>query len=158
MAAASQGPSRGRPERTDRDLAYAAFVLLRAGFGIAPILFGIDKFFDWMVEWPYYLWSGIADVIPGSAQQIMYGVGVIEILAGILVLLAPRIGGPLVAAWLGAIVVNLVILSALDAPVEPLGRTEYWDIALRDLGLMVGATALSLLAFEYKGSSRSRRG
>jgi uncharacterized membrane protein YphA (DoxX/SURF4 family) len=140
----------------DRDLSFAAFMLLRTGFGVAPILFGLDKFFNWMVEWPYYLWEGVADALPWSAQQIMYGVGVVEVVAGLLVLVAPRVGGPLVAAWLGTIVVNLVILSWLQEPVEGIGRQEYWDIALRDFGLMIGAVALSLLAFRYSGRGPAR--
>ncbi|MBW3662851.1 MAG: hypothetical protein KY469_07100 [Actinobacteria bacterium] len=133
-------------------MAYWAYGLLRAGFGVAPILFGLDKFFNLMVEWQYYLWDGVVDALPWTAQEIMYGVGVIEIAAGLLVLFAPRIGAPLVAFWLGTIVVNLVVLSWFGDPVEPIGRTEYWDIALRDFGLMIGAIALSLLAWQYAGT------
>lgn len=131
------------PAEGARDPGFAAFWLLRMGFTVAPILFGVDKFFNWMVEWPQYLWSGAADFLPGTAQQIMYGVGVVEILAGVIVLLTPRIGSLLVAAWLGAIVGNLVI-QAVDDP-----GPEYWDIALRDFGLMTGALALFLLATKY---------
>lgn len=157
MATTTPGPGTAGAQGTGRDLAYVAFVLLRIGFGVAPILFGVDKFFDWMVEWPYYLWEGVADALPVTAQQIMYGVGAIEIAAGLIVLVTPWIGGPLVAAWLATIVVNLVVLSALGAPVEPLGRTVYWDIALRDFGLMLGAIALSLLAFHYRGTPAGGR-
>ncbi len=125
-----------------QDTGFAAFWLLRVGFTVAPILFGVDKFFDWMVEWTQYLWVGFADFFPGNAQQIMYGVGVIEIVAGIVVFFAPRFGAPLVAGWLAAIVTNLVIVGIAEG--------EYWDIALRDFGLMVGAIALTLLAWKYQ--------
>jgi uncharacterized membrane protein YphA (DoxX/SURF4 family) len=117
--------------------AYQAFWLLRAGFTVAPILFGIDKFFNWSVEWPDYLAGWINDIIPGSAQQFMYVVGAIEIVAGLIVLIAPRIGAPLVATWLGGIVINLLTNNP----------PEYYDIALRDFGLMLGALTLTRLAW-----------
>jgi hypothetical protein len=135
-----------------RDPGFLAYTLLRAGFTIAPILFGVDKFFNWMVEWPMYLWAGVADFLPGSPQQIMYGVGAIEIVAGLLVLVAPRIGAPLVALWLGAIVINLVMGSIFETVGE---RPVLWDIALRDVGLMMGAIALSLLTRTYVPAHRS---
>ena len=146
-------PAAQRPTLVPRreivsDPGVAAFYLLRAGFVVAPILFGIDKFFDWMVDWKQYLWSGFADFFPGNAHQIMLGIGVVEIIAGLVVLFAPRVGGPLVAAWLGAIVTNLVIVGVAD--------DEYWDIALRDFGLMIGAVALSLLAWKYARPRRPR--
>lgn len=146
-----------RPTRPGRDLGFGAYVLLRLGFGIAPILFGIDKFFDFMVEWPAYLWADVEAELVFSAVEIMYVVGALEILAGLLVLFAPRIGGPLVTIWLAAIVANLVFVSALADPVESLGRSTYWDIALRDVGLMIGAGAFSLLAFQYAGRRRRSR-
>ena len=114
-----------------------AFWLLRAGFTVAPILFGVDKFFNWSVDWPDYLAGWINDIIPGSAQQFMYVVGAIEIVAGLIVLVAPRIGAPLVAAWLGGIVINLLTNNP----------PEYYDIALRDFGLMLGALTLARLAW-----------
>lgn len=90
-----------------------------------------------MVDWPTYLAPWIDRIVPGTAQQAMYGVGVIEILAGIVVALKPRYGGPLVAAWLFGIVVNLLTFSG------------WYDIALRDFGLMLGALALTRLAWHY---------
>src|SRR3954467_7560026 len=99
-----------------------AFWLLRIGFTVAPILFGLDKFFDWTVHWPDYLAGWINDIVPGSAQDFMYFVGGVEIAAGCLVAIAPVIGAPIVAAWLAGIVVNLLTA-------EP---PEYYDIALRD--------------------------
>jgi uncharacterized membrane protein YphA (DoxX/SURF4 family) len=116
--------------------AHQAFWLLRIGFTVAPILFGLDKFFNWTVDWPDYLAGWVNDVIPGSGQDWMYVVGGIEIAAGLLVLVAPRIGAFVVAAWLGGIVVNLLTKNP----------PEYYDIALRDFGLMLGALTLGRLA------------
>jgi uncharacterized membrane protein YphA (DoxX/SURF4 family) len=113
-----------------------AFLLLRTAFVVAPILFGLDKFFDFMVEWPDYLAPWLDDIVPGTGQELMYAVGVVEILAGLLVLVAPRIGAYVVAAWLAGIVVNLL---TVDPP-------TYYDIALRDVGLLLGALALARLA------------
>ena len=116
--------------------AYQAFALLRVGFTVAPILFGIDKFFNWTVDWPDYLASWVNDIVPGSGQDFMYFVGVVEIAAGILVAVAPRLGAYVVAAWLAGIIVNLL---TVDPPM-------YYDIALRDFGLLLGALTLGRLA------------
>ena len=83
------------------DPAYQVYTLLRIGFVVAPILFGLDKFFNWTVDWTQYLAPWIDDIMPGSAQDFMYFVGVVEIVAGLVVLVAPWIGGFLVAGWLG---------------------------------------------------------
>ena len=117
--------------------AYQSFWLLRIGFTVAPILFGIDKFFNWTVHWPDYLAGWINGIVPGSGQDLMYAFGVIEIVAGLLVAVAPRYGAPLVAAWLCGIVVNLL---TNDPP-------RYYDIALRDVGLMLAALTLTRLAW-----------
>src|SRR3954447_20442866 len=122
--------------------AYQVFWLLRIGFTVAPILFGIDKFFNWTVHWPDYLAGWINDIVPGTAQQFMYVVGGVEIAAGCLVAIAPAIGAPIVALWLGGIVVNLLTA-------EP---PEYYDIALRDFGLMLGALTLTRLAWAFRRS------
>lgn len=116
---------------------YRAFLLLRTVFTVAPILFGLDKFFDLMVDWEAYLAPFFTDVLPWDAEQIMWIVGAIEIVAGLVVAVAPRFGGYLVAAWLAGIIVNLV------------GQGTYWDIALRDFGLLVAALALAQLATTY---------
>ena len=116
--------------------AFQAFALLRIGFTVAPILFGLDKFFNWLVDWPIYLAPEINDVIPGNAHQAMLVIGVVEIVAGLVVAVRPKFGGYLVAAWLGGIIVNLMLLG------------DFYDVALRDLGLMAGALALSLLAWD----------
>lgn len=123
--------------RAEPDPIFQAFMLLRVGFTAAPILFGLDKFFGLMVDWPIYLWSGIASALPGSAQQIMLAVGVIEIVAGVLVAVRPRIGGLVVAAWLAGIIVNLLLVG------------DFYDVALRDFGLLLGALTLSRLAFAF---------
>src|SRR5262245_35188052 len=99
-------PASGTSTRTDP--AYQAFFVLRTVFTVAPILFGLDKFTNLLVEWPQYLAPWIADIAPGSPQQIMYAVGVVEIVAGIVVAVVPRFGAWLVAAWLGGIILNLL--------------------------------------------------
>jgi hypothetical protein len=115
-----------------------AFRLLRTVFTIAPIAFGLDKFFNLLTDdWAVYLAPWVNDIVPGSAHQAMLAVGVIEIVAGLVVAVAPRFGGPLVAAWLAGIILNLVTMG------------EYYDIALRDFGLLVAALALTLLAWDH---------
>jgi len=129
------------------DAAYQAFWLLRIGFTVAPILFGIDKFFNWSVHWPQYLAPWINEIVPGSGQDFMYVVGGIEIAAGLLVALAPRIGAFVVAGWLAGIVINLL---TNDAP-------RFYDIALRDFGLMLGALTLARLALAVVPAHRRLR-
>jgi uncharacterized membrane protein YphA (DoxX/SURF4 family) len=119
-----------------RSPVYQAYMLLRVGFTAAPILFGLDKFFNWTVDWTDYLAPWVNDIVPGSAQDFMYFVGAVEIAAGILVAVAPRLGAYVVAAWLAGIIVNLL---TVDPP-------TYYDIALRDFGLMLGALTLGRLA------------
>lgn len=122
-----------------------AFLLLRTVFTVAPILFGLDKFANVLTDWPRYLAPGIDDLVPGTAQQAMYAVGVVEILAGVAVALIPRYGALLVAAWLAGIVANLLILG------------DYYDVAVRDFGLFVGALALARLAVAEDGRGPWRR-
>ena len=119
------------------DARYQAFALLWTAFTVAPIAFGVDKFFNVMVDWPNYLAPWINDIVPGSGQDFMYVVGAIEIVAGLAVALRPRYGAWIVAAWLGGIIVNLLTYSG------------FYDVALRDFGLMVGAVALARLASIY---------
>jgi hypothetical protein len=122
------------PVRTDVG-ADRAFLLLRTVFTIAPIAFGLDKFAEVLTDnWEGYLAPWINDIVPGSAHDAMLIVGVIEIVAGLVVAIVPRFGGLLVAGWLAGIIVSLVSLG------------EYYDIALRDFGLLVAALALALLA------------
>jgi hypothetical protein len=117
-----------------RDPTFQAFALLRTVFTVAPILFGLDKFFNVMTEWSGYLAPRLDNLIPGTAHQAMLVVGVVEIAAGVLVAVRPDIGGVVVALWLAGIIVNLLLIPG------------YYDVALRDFGLLVAAVALSRLA------------
>jgi uncharacterized membrane protein YphA (DoxX/SURF4 family) len=108
-------------------------------------VFGLDKFFNLLTDWPGYLAPFADRIVPGTAQQAMYAVGVIEILAGILVAVRPKYGAVVVAAWLAGIIVNLLILSG------------YYDVALRDFGLLVGALALWRLASRPARTGEVRR-
>ena len=114
--------------------AQQALLLLRTVFTVAPIAFGLDKFANLLTDWPGYLAPFADRLVPGTTQQAMYAVGVIEILAGILVAVRPRYGALVVAAWLAGIIANLLILG------------DFYDVALRDFGLLVGALALARLA------------
>jgi hypothetical protein len=121
----------------DADPGYQAFLLLRTVFTVAPIAFGLDKFANVLADWPGYLAPWIDDLVPGTAQQAMYAVGVVEVLAGLLVAVAPRLGGWVVAAWLAGIILDLLTIPG------------FYDVALRDVGLLVGAIALARLAVRY---------
>jgi hypothetical protein len=119
-----------------------AFLLLRIAFTVAPILFGLDKFANVLTDdWTRYLSSEFNSILPGNADTAMSIVGVIEIVAGVVVALAPRYGSLLVAGWLGGIIVNLLLLGG------------YGDVALRDFGLMLGAFTLARLAWSEVGST-----
>jgi uncharacterized membrane protein YphA (DoxX/SURF4 family) len=124
---------------TARDPAYQGYLLLRVGYVVAPILAGLDKFFDFTVDWSRYLAPWVNDLVPGSADDFMIVVGVIEIAAGIAVLVSPKWGSLIVAAWIAGIVVNLL---TFDPP-------RFYDIALRDFGLMLGALTLNRLATAF---------
>jgi hypothetical protein len=125
-------------DRLRNDPVNQAFTLLRIGFVALPILMGLDKFFEVMNnDWPMYLASEYNDIIPGDAQDAMYIVGGVEILAGLIVLVTPRFGGLLVAAWLAGIIASLLLVGG------------YGDIALRDFGLLLGALTLFRLAGVY---------
>ena len=128
-----------------RDPRYQAFALMRLAFTVAPIAFGLDKFFNVMVHWPNYLAPWINDIAPGTGQEFMYFVGVTEIVAGVFVALKPRYGAYVVAAWLGGIIVNLLTYSG------------FYDIALRDFGLLLGALTLARLAAVYDPPLRFAR-
>lgn len=128
---------------TDRALvapraAEHAFLMLRTIFTVAPILFGLDKFFDLLInDWSVYLAPQFDQIIPGTAHQAMLMVGVVEIVAGVLVWFRPRIGGFVVAAWLAGIILNYLLIG------------NFYDIALRDFGLLVAALALTRLATAF---------
>ena len=114
--------------------AYQAYQILHWGFTVAPILFGLDKFFNLMTQWHQYLAPMIANLIPLQPRMFMQVTGVIEIIAGLIVAFKPQIGGYIVALWLWAIIVNLLLYPG------------YYDIALRDFGLSLGALALARLS------------
>ena len=120
-----------------RDARYQAYALMRLAFTVAPIAFGLDKFLNVMVDWPIYLAPWINDIAPGSGQDFMYLVGGVEILAGVLVAIKPRYGAPVVAAWLAGIIINLLTVPG------------FYDVALRDFGLLLGALTLARLALSY---------
>jgi len=111
-----------------------AYEILHWGFTIAPILAGADKFFHLLCDWDKYLAPQVVSMLPFSGHTFMQIVGVIEIVAGIGVMLLPRIFAYVVSAWLVGIILNLLIAGA------------YFDVALRDLGLALGALALGRLA------------
>lgn len=111
---------------------HQAYQILHFGFTVAPILAGLDKFFNLLTNWEQYLAPVVSHVVP--AHTFMMIVGVIEIAAGLLVLFKPRFGGYLVAVWMWGIILNLLLIPG------------FFDIALRDLGLSLGALALARLA------------
>jgi hypothetical protein len=112
-----------------------AFQILYFGFIVAPIVAGLDKFFHLLVNWDQYLAPTIAGLLPMSPHTFMLAVGVIEVVAGIIVAVKPSIGGWIVAAWLWGIIINLLLI--------------YFDIALRDFGLPLGALALARLGHHF---------
>lgn len=120
--------------------AYQAYLILYAGFIALPVLAGLDKFFDLLVNWDQYLTPLVTRTLPITAHSFMYVVGVIEIAAGILVALWPRIGAYVVALWLWGIILNLLLIPG------------YYDIALRDFGLSLGALALARLSRDFGGA------
>jgi hypothetical protein len=130
-------------QRLKTDPTFQAFWLLRIGFTVAPILFGVDKFFHVLTDWDRYLAPIINDIVPGTAHQAMYAVGIVEIVAGLAVALKPRFGGYLVAAWLTGIIVNLLLIPG------------YYDVALRDFGLLLAALTLARLATAFPTARRA---
>jgi uncharacterized membrane protein YphA (DoxX/SURF4 family) len=123
--------------RAASDPAYGAFLLLRIGFAALPILMGLDKFTNFLVDWESYLAPWIIDLSPLGAHGTMLVVGVIEIVAGVAVAVKPRYAAYVVAAWLAGIIVNLLTYPG------------FYDVALRDFGLLVGALTLGRLASVY---------
>jgi len=122
------------PQRQLADPVFQAFWLLRIGFTVAPILFGLDKFAHVLVDWDKYLAPEFTDLFNAQAHTLMYAVGAIEIVAGLVVAFRPRFGGYLVAAWLAGIITNLLLIG------------DFYDIALRDFGLFLAALTLARLA------------
>ena len=116
-----------------------AFLLLRTVFVVAPVLFGLDKFTNLLTDWTMYLAPVATSVVPLPAQTIMHIVGVVEIVAGVVVAVRPRIGSAIVALWLLGIIINLLLIPASNS-------MPHYDVALRDLGLCLGALALGRLS------------
>ena len=127
------------------DPAYGAFWLMRIGYAALPILMGADKFTNAMTDWPHYLAPWIVALLPFSAQAAMHVVGVIEIIAGIAVAAKPRYAAYIVTLWLAGIIINLLTYSG------------FYDVALRDLGLLLGALTLARLASIYDPAGFARR-
>jgi len=121
---------------------YEAYQILRLGFTVAPIVAGLDKFFNLLVNWEQYLPPFVNKLLGGHGHELMLGVGVIEIIAGLGVAFKPRVFAYVVSAWLLLIVVNLLMVPG------------YYDVALRDFGLALGALALARLSrkFDRAGS------
>ena len=111
-----------------------AFLLLRTVFTVAPIVFGLDKFTNILTHWTMYLAPQATAIVPLQPQTFMYIVGVVEVIAGVAVAVRPKYGSVIVAAWLAGIIVNLLLLGS------------FYDVALRDFGLLVGALALNRLS------------
>src|SRR5688572_3388258 len=126
-----------KPEEKWRMPAYQAFRVLYVGFIAAPLIAGVDKFLNYLTNWSQYLAPVVARNLPVSTGTFMRGIGVVEIVAALLVALKPRLGGYVVAAWLGGIIVNLLLIPG------------YYDVALRDFGLMLGAIAMARLARHF---------
>jgi hypothetical protein len=120
---------------TRRNPALDAYRILRFGFVVAPILLGLDKFFNLLTQWPKFVSPIIANQLP--PETVMRLVGPVELAAGVLVWIRPRIGALVVAAWLFLIIVNLLLIPG------------YYDVAVRDFGLMLGALALARLAVVF---------
>jgi len=116
---------------------YQAYQILRLGFTAAPIIAGLDKFFHLLVNWDQYLPGTVNALTGGHGHQLMLAAGAIEIVAGLGVFFKPRIFAYVVAAWLLLIIVNLLMIPG------------YFDVALRDFGLSLGALALARLSAEY---------
>lgn len=121
-----------------------AYELLHWGFVLAPALAGADKFFNLLTNWEKYIAPSIGNVLPMSGRTFMALVGIVELAAALIVLLRPRVGAYIVAGWLGAIIINLVMAGG------------YFDIALRDFGLMLGALALGRLSHELDHGVRAK--
>lgn len=139
MAVTTPSLSPSLLSRVREDPGYGAFWVLRLGFIALPLLMGLDKFTNLLTDWPGYLAPWVVAILPVSAQAAMYVIGVIEIVAGIAVAVRPRLAAWVVAAWLAGIILNLLTYPG------------FFDVALRDVGLLVAAVALGLLAQKYTG-------
>jgi len=137
MPAASAGGRGHALHRARVEPAYGAFLMLWAGFVAIPLIMGVDKFFNVLTNWEHYLAPWLVQISPVSPHTMILAIGVVEIAAGIMVALRPRYAAFVVALWLAGIIVNLVTYPG------------FYDVALRDFGLMVAALALAVLARSY---------
>jgi hypothetical protein len=145
MATTTQHRTWARPDPIGADVqspAYQAYQILHWAFVAAPVLAGIDKFAGLLTNWDKYLAPAVASLLPFSAHTFMMIVGVVEVAAGLLVAMKPRVGAYVVAAWLAGIIVNLIM------------RGGYLDVALRDFGLSLGALALGRLSLDFDAGTR----
>ena len=122
---------------TESQAGYQAYQILRLGFTVAPIVAGLDKFFNLLVDWQQYLPGFVNKLVGGHGHELMLGIGVIEIIAGLGVAFKPRVFAYVVSAWLFLIVLNLLMIPG------------YFDVALRDVGLSLGALALARLSQKF---------
>ena len=120
------------------DPVFQAFMLLRIAFTVAPIVFGVDKATNLLTDWQQYLSPTVDRLVPGTGHQLMMVVGVVEVLAGVLVGVRPQFGAYVVAGWLAGIIVNLLLIPG------------FYDVALRDFGLLLAALALARLAYAFR--------
>jgi len=133
----SQNPAFAEQTELAASPSRQAFELLKFAFTVAPIAAGLDKFFHLLVDWNQYVPGVVTRLLGGNLNAFMYAVGVIEVVAGIGVALRPRLFSYVVAGWLGVIILNLLMIPG------------YYDVALRDLGLALGALALARLSVEH---------
>jgi hypothetical protein len=136
-ASTSQPISAARTSPTAARPAYQAYLILHVGFVVLPIVMGVDKFFDVLGNWDLYLAPLVPRLTHLEAHTFMMAVGVIEIVAGLLVAFRPHIGACVIVLWLCGIIVNLLLISG------------FYDIAMRDFGLLLGALALARLSLEF---------
>ena len=111
-----------------------AAAILKWTYGLVPIVAGADKFMHILTDWDKYLAPAIANMLPFSASSFMSMVGIIEIIAGVLVLIKPKFGSLVVALWLTGIAINLLLTG------------QYFDVAVRDIVMAIGAFSLYLLS------------
>lgn len=138
MSASASGASlSAAAARETATPSHQAYRILHLGFTVAPILAGVDKFFNLLTDWDKYLPSVVNNLVGGHGHTLMLGVGIIEVAAGIGVALKPRVFSYVVAAWLWVIIANLLLIPG------------YFDVALRDFGLSLGALALGRLSAQY---------
>lgn len=123
--------------------AYEAYQILHLGFTVAPIVAGLDKFFNLLVNWEQYLPPFVNSMVGGNGHYLMYVVAIIEIIAGLGVAFKPKVFAYVVSAWLLLIIVNLLMIPG------------YYDVALRDFGLALAALALARLSRDFDRREKS---